>query len=98
MRHRACILGLLMMLGRAALDAQTTADGVEAFVNRDYQNAAKILKPIAEHAQPPDHVAEFFMATLYMNGQGAEEDAVQACALYVRASKDSGQSLFALQA
>ena len=34
----------------------------------DYQRAAEILQPIAEAPRQRDHVAEFFMATLYENG------------------------------
>jgi hypothetical protein len=78
----------------------TTADGVDMFVRGDYQRAVDMLKPIAEAWPSRDHVAEFFMATLYENGQAVGVDLVRACALYTRASFDHanpiGQQAIAL--
>jgi hypothetical protein len=73
------------VLSASVADGQTTtADGVDAYLGGDYRRAAEILKPKAEGWPPEDHVAEFFMATLYDSGSYA--DPVRACALYGRAS------------
>ena len=62
-----------------------TAAGVAAMARGDYQQAADILKPIAEGWRTPDPMAQFFMATLYETGQGVPQDLLRACALYQRA-------------
>src|SRR6188474_1542084 len=63
-----------------------TAEGVAALARGDYQQAADILKPIAEGWRQPDPMAQFFMAALYETGQGVPQDLLRACALYARAS------------
>jgi hypothetical protein len=80
------IAGVLVMAATLARAQTTTADGVDAFVQGDYQRAAEILKPIAESWSPRDPVAEFFMATLYESGRGVPADPIRACALYILAS------------
>ena len=70
--------------------AQTgTAEGVVALARGDYQQAADILKPIAEGWGAPDPMAQFFMATMYETGQGVPQNLLRACALYQRASGPS---------
>ena len=59
-----------------------TAEGVAALARGDYQQAADILKPIAEGWRQPDPMAQFFMATLYQTGHGVPQDLLRACALY----------------
>lgn len=83
------VAGVLVMAASLVQAQTSTADGVDAFVRADYQRAAEILKPIAESWRPRDHVAEFFMATLYESGLGVLADPMRACALYVRASSDT---------
>jgi hypothetical protein len=85
--HVFAVLGVAVSLAQAQAQTRTAA-GIEAFVRGDYQLAVEILKPLAETWSPRDHVAEFFMATLYENGRGITADPVRACALYVRASFD----------
>jgi hypothetical protein len=63
-----------------------TAEGVAALARGDYQQAADILKPIAEGWRAADPMAQFFMATLYETGQGVPQDLLRACALYQHAS------------
>jgi hypothetical protein len=98
MRIHSRLAAAMLLTTASITHAQTqTADGVEALLRGEYQRAAEILKPIAERSPRPDHVAEFFMGTLYENGQGVEADAIRACALYVRASSES-TSPFGVQA
>jgi hypothetical protein len=90
------IAGVILLL-RPLAEAQTdTAAGVDAFIRRDYQAAAEILKPIAEKTIQRDYTAEFFMAALYESGRGVPVDLVRACAMYQRATE--GQSPFGSQA
>jgi hypothetical protein len=98
MRIRARLAAIVLLTAASIAHAQTqTADGVDALLRGEYQRAVEILRPIAERSPRPDHVAEFFMGTLYENGFGVPVDAMRACALYVRASSD-GTSPFAAQA
>ena len=84
MRH-SIATAIVLLLAAPAAHAQTrTEDGVDAYLRGDYQRAAEILKPIAESPFSTDHVASFFMATLYENGLGVPADATRACALYMR--------------
>jgi hypothetical protein len=98
MRIHSRLAATMLLTTASITHAQTqTADGVDALLRGEYQRAAEILKPIAERSPRPDHVAEFFMGTLYENGQGVEADTIRACALYVRASSES-TSPFGVQA
>ncbi len=67
----------------------TTADGVAALARGDYQRAIEILKPIAEDSWTEDTAAQFFMAGLYVSGDGVLVDPLRACALYARAANKS---------
>jgi hypothetical protein len=90
MRTRASLTAGVLLTAASVAHAQTrTADGVDALLRGEYQRAAEILRPIAERSPQPDHVAEFFMGTLYENGLGVPADAIRACAMYVRAFSDS---------
>jgi hypothetical protein len=87
MRWPAFALACMLAVAAAFPQAQTsTAEGVDAFVRGDYQRAADSLMPIAEQYARHDHIAEFFMATMYANGLGVPVDAMRACALFMRAS------------
>ena len=89
--------GVLVMTASLAQAQTSMADGVDAFVRRDYPRAVTILKPIAEAWPPGDPAAAFFMATLYENGLGVPADPLRACALYIQASLGGG-SPFSRQA
>jgi hypothetical protein len=81
-----CVLTFALALSPVAAAAQTsTADGVHAFLRGDYETAAAILKVPAEHAQPPDPIAQFFLATLYDSGRGVTRNQPRACGLYLSA-------------
>jgi hypothetical protein len=80
-----------IVLAASAAEAQTTtADGIDAFFQGDYQRAADILNPLADRSPwRADSTAELFMALMYENGLGVPRDPLRACALYLRSS-DSG--------
>jgi hypothetical protein len=73
----------------SSAQAQTTTDGVDAFLRGDYPRAAQILGPLVAPLQPPDHVAEFFLGAMYENGLGVRVDPRRACALYARVAADT---------
>jgi hypothetical protein len=64
MRTRIVAAMLFFFVASPARAQPGTAEGVDAFVRGDYQRAADILKPIAEHSPDRDHVAEFFLRGL----------------------------------
>ena len=87
MRWPLLIIALFITVSINQAPARTgTAEGVAALARGDYQQAAEILKPIAEGWRTPDPMAQFFMATLYETGRGVPQDVLRACALYQRAS------------
>ena len=77
---------LTVSMSQAPAAQAGTAEGVAALARGDAQQAAAILKPIAEGWGKPDPMAQFFMGTLYETGQGVPQDLLRACALYSRAS------------
>ena len=82
-----CFLIAFVLLGCLDASAQTTRDGVIAIARGDYDEAARILRPLAEEAPQPDPIAQFFMAMLYGSGQGVAMDPIQACPLFLRAAR-----------
>jgi hypothetical protein len=76
-----------MLAVPCAAAAQTTSDGVRAFLRGDYEAAARILQPLAEAVPEPDPLAQYFMAMLYDSGRGVARDMFQACGMYARAGK-----------
>ena len=87
MRWLSVILASLAAAAMNQASARTsTGEGVAALARGDYQQAAEILKPIAEGWRQPDPMAQFFMATLYETGRGVPQDLLRACALYQRAT------------
>jgi hypothetical protein len=87
MRARAtsAIAVLVLVLQSASPSAQTTTlDGVHAFLRGDYQNATRILGPLATRGSQSDPTAQFFMGLLY----GA--DSVPGCVLLTAAAAQPG--------
>jgi hypothetical protein len=64
----------------------TTEDGIRAVLGGDYRAAVRILKPLADAAEHPDPVAQFFLAVLYDAGKGVHADMGRACGLYLRSA------------
>jgi hypothetical protein len=82
-----CCLAAIALLAPCAVSAQTTtADGVQALIHGDYASALRILQPLADDAQHPDPIAQFFMATLYHSGRGVAIDLMRACGFYMKAA------------
>src|SRR5882762_2869118 len=81
-----CLVAVMLVVPCAAA-AQTTSDGVRAFLLGDYEAAARILQPLAEAVPEPDPLAQYFLAMLYDSGRGVARDMIQACGLYMRAGK-----------
>jgi hypothetical protein len=86
MRVALGCLAVVLMCSSPVEAQPTTADAVDAFLAGDYVRAAEILTPIVAAWPRDDHVAEFFMATMYEGGLGVAMDATRACALYSRAN------------
>jgi hypothetical protein len=84
---------LLSLISIAQSTAPTTEDAVKALLRGDYRQAAAILRPLAETAQTPDPVAQFYLATLYDNGLGVASDPMRACALYLRSMEPANPFL-----
>ena len=88
----AAALALLLSPGLSGAQAPgqasalTRDDGIRAFVGGDYGAAVRILQPLAEEADPPDPVAQFFMALLYNAGAGVKGDSMHACSLLLNAA------------
>src|SRR5207245_2067310 len=87
-RRLVALAGAALIISSTA-QAQTTTDGVDAFLRGDYSRAAEILTPLVSPTRPPDHVAQFFLAAMYENGLGVPIDPTRACALYARVAADS---------
>jgi hypothetical protein len=84
-----CLVVAFLLVGPRVAAAQTTSDGVRAFLLGDYEAAARILQPLAEAVPEPDPLAQYFMAMLYDSGRGVARDMFQACGMYMRAAKSA---------
>jgi len=80
----ARVMCVLTLLATPAAARSTTDEGIRAMVRGDYQAAARILRPLADPAAPPDPVAQFLLAILYDTGHGG--DTARACGLFLRAA------------
>jgi TPR repeat protein len=70
---------------RASVTAATVR-AVDAILAGDDVAAYSLLRPVEQEMQASDHVAEFFLATLYQSGRGVALDDLHACGLYARAA------------
>lgn len=80
----ALVLSALTLSAIPAAAQSATEDGIRAALRGDYQNAARILKPLADDTTHPDPIAQFFLAVLYETGQGVGRDEGRACRLFLR--------------
>jgi hypothetical protein len=87
MRTLPSALAILVFIPSLAAAQTTTDEGIRALIRGDYAAAARILRPLAEDAMPPDPVAQFFLAMLYQSGRGVEWNSLRACGLFVNAAK-----------
>jgi hypothetical protein len=82
---------VLLIVGPAAARTQEGRDdGIKAFLRGDYVQAAQILRPLAEDAQPPDHTAQFIMGMLYYGGFAGQGGPSRACIMYTGAAATPG--------
>lgn len=77
---------VLTLFATTASAQPTTEDGIRAMLGGDYQNAARILQPLADDITQPDPVAQFFLAVLYETGRGVGRDEGRACGLFLRSA------------
>src|SRR5690349_12236254 len=62
-------LAAFVLLAASPANAQTAGDGVRALIRGDYDTAVRILRPLADRADP-DPTAAFFMGIAYHSGLG----------------------------
>jgi hypothetical protein len=87
MRPPIYLIAVLVLAPSMAQAQNSVSDGVQALVGGDYQNAARILRPLAEETAQPDPLAQFFMAMLYASGLGVDASQTKACGLYLAAAR-----------
>ena len=76
-------LALVLLFGVVSVQAQSFADGAQAYANEDYAEAYRIWFPLAKEG---DAEAQSGIGDLYFIGQGVEQDEEQAFAWYRRAA------------
>ncbi len=64
---------------------KSVKEGLKAFESKDYQNAYKLLKPMAEAGNSE---AQCILANMYHLGMGRDKDTFQAIYWYKRASEN----------
>ena len=81
-----CITFLLVFTAEAATQNATLDDAKLAIRTQDFAKAASILKPLAKKG---DKQAQYQLAVLYRNGQGAKKDPDKAF-LWMKRSANQG--------
>jgi len=94
MRLSALILVCGLVATVRVIAQNSTADGVRAFFQGDFQAAARILRPLAEERPDADPLAAFFLATLHQSGAIPGSDWLRACGLFLRAAAPGNPLLF----
>ncbi len=74
--------------GAADADAKTMQAGHEAFTSGDFKKALEVWKPLAEKGNSQ---AQFYLSTLYSNGEGIEQDVFSALS-WLTSSAQAGYS------
>ena len=83
------VWALTLAVNAVAAQATSTEAGIRAMLRGDYQDAARILRPLANDVAHPDPVAQFFLALVYDSNQ-VPGDNIRACSLLARAGRQSG--------
>jgi hypothetical protein len=65
-------------------------DGIKALLRGDYVEAARILRPLAEDAQPADQTAQLIIGMLNDSGYAGQGGTLRACASYIAAAAAPG--------
>jgi hypothetical protein len=74
------------LLATPVLAQSTTENGIRAVLRGEYDEAARILRPLADATGQPDPVAQFFLAVMFETGQGVRADLLRACGLFLAAA------------
>ena len=85
---RTVLAALLLPVAAVAQDAR--AEGIKAFLRGDYVEAATMLRPLAEAAQPPDQTAQLIIGMLNDSGYAGQGGTTRACASYAAAAAAPG--------
>ncbi len=85
MRYPVAFVVVALLAPSLAAAQSTTADGIRALTAGDTAAALRILRPLADAAEP-DPLAQFFVAAMHETGSGVVMDQVRACGLYLRSA------------
>jgi TPR repeat protein len=85
-RHSLFIVGALLLAAYGQAVAGAFEDATAAYKRGDYTKAVELIRPLAEHG---DVRAQFNLATIYYNGQGARQDLPEA-AKWFRMAAEQG--------
>jgi TPR repeat protein len=85
---RTCVAALLLPVSAAAQDARD--EGIRALLRGDYVEAARMLRPLAEEAQPGDQTALLLIGMLNDSGYAGQGGTLRACASYLAAAAAPG--------
>lgn len=93
MMRRALVVRIFaaaLLVPSAALAQDERDGGIRAFVRGDYVEAARILRPLAEDAQPADQTAQLILGMLNDSGYAGQGGTLRACAHYLAAAAAPG--------
>jgi TPR repeat protein len=82
------LLSAFVLLAASLANAQTADDGVRALIRGDYDTAVRILRPLADRADP-DPMASFFMGIAYHSGLGVPGLPFRSCRYYLNGAAAS---------
>ena len=85
MGTRAVLVSVLTLLATPVAAQSSTEEGIRAMLRGEYQDAARILRLLADDPARPDPVAQFFLAILYDTGHAGGTHS-RACPLFERAA------------
>jgi len=84
MKLKTLLFSLLLSISLSGVSYASFNKGWEAFDKGDYQTALKEWQPLAEQG---DAQAQYFLATLYDNGEGVAQDYKAAAKWYRKAAE-----------
>jgi len=85
MRLPTLLAACILVIPAFTSAQNSAADGVQAFVRGDNQDAIRILTPLAEDRPDADPVAAFFLALAYQSSPGWSGSS-RACGLFMKAA------------
>jgi len=87
-RHSLFIVGALLLAAYGQAVAGAFEDATAAYKRGDYTKAVELIRSLAEHGNVR---AQFNLATIYYNGQGARQDLPEA-AKWFRMAAEQGDA------